>query len=134
MTGEKKINICLIKNCNLLITSPHNRKSKLQEKHSALKREHPALQNMKFLNFFLFLWVISALLDPDPDSESGFGSTDLIESGSNPDPNPKHCSSPMPALLQYVRIISFLHARCGAANLSQLSHSAGRKTTSTVGC
>jgi hypothetical protein len=26
--------------------------SKLQKKPSALKREHPALQNMKFLNFF----------------------------------------------------------------------------------
>jgi hypothetical protein len=45
--------------------------SKPQEKPLALKREHPALQNMKFLNFFLFLWVIFALLDPDPDSESG---------------------------------------------------------------
>ncbi len=55
-------------------------KNKLQEKPSTLKREHPALQNMKFLNFFLFLWVIFALLDPDPDPESG--STDLIESRS----------------------------------------------------
>ncbi len=35
---------------------------------------------MKFLNFFQFLRVIYALLDPDPESESG--STDLIESGS----------------------------------------------------
>jgi hypothetical protein len=26
---------------------------------------------MKFLNFFLFLYVIFALLDPDPDSRSG---------------------------------------------------------------
>ncbi len=34
---------------------------------------------MKFL-----LWVIFALLDQDPDSESG--STDPVESGSNPDP------------------------------------------------
>jgi hypothetical protein len=40
----------------------------VQPKPSALKREHPALQNMKFLNF---LWVIFVLLDPDPDSESG---------------------------------------------------------------
>jgi hypothetical protein len=58
----------------------------LQEKPSALKREHPALQNMKFLDFFQFLWVLFALLDPDS------GSTDLIESGSNPelDPDPKH--------------------------------------------
>jgi hypothetical protein len=37
-----------------------------QKKPSALKREHPALQNMKFLNFFLLLWVIFALMDPDP--------------------------------------------------------------------
>ncbi len=35
---------------------------------------------MKFLNFFLLLWVIFVLLDPDPASE--YGSTDLIESGS----------------------------------------------------
>jgi hypothetical protein len=57
---------------------------KLQKKLLALKREHPALQNMNFFNFFLFLWVIFALLDPDPDpdSESGYVSTDLIGSGS----------------------------------------------------
>jgi hypothetical protein len=41
--------------------------SKLQQKPSPLKREHPALQNMKFINFFLFLWVFFALLDLDPD-------------------------------------------------------------------
>jgi hypothetical protein len=29
----------------------------------------------------LLLWVIFALLNPDPDSESGSGSTDPIESG-----------------------------------------------------
>jgi hypothetical protein len=40
---------------------------KLHEKPSALKREHPVLKNMKILDFFLFLWVIFALLDPDPD-------------------------------------------------------------------
>ena len=40
---------------------------KLQEQPSVLKREHPALQNMKFLTFFLFLFVIFALLDPDTD-------------------------------------------------------------------
>jgi hypothetical protein len=40
--------------------------SKLQEKPSALKREHPALQKMTFILFFLCLWVIFALLDPDP--------------------------------------------------------------------
>jgi hypothetical protein len=45
--------------------------SKLHEKPSALKSEHPALQNMKFMNFLLCLRVIFALLDPDPDCESG---------------------------------------------------------------
>jgi hypothetical protein len=54
----------------------------VQEKPSDLKREHPALQNMKFINF-LFLLVILALLNPNPDSESG--STDLIESGPGQD-------------------------------------------------
>jgi hypothetical protein len=46
--------------------------SKLQEKPSALKKGHQALQKMKFINFFLCLWVILALLDPD--CVSGFGS------------------------------------------------------------
>ncbi len=45
---------------------------------------------MKFLKFFLLLWVVFALLDSDPeaDSEYGSGSTDLIESGSSMDPDP----------------------------------------------
>ncbi len=43
--------------------------SKLQEKPSALKREHPAFQKMKFNNCFLFFWVISALMDPDPEPQ-----------------------------------------------------------------
>jgi hypothetical protein len=33
------------------------------------------------------LWVIFALLDLDPDSEYGSGSTDPIEYGSNTDPD-----------------------------------------------
>jgi hypothetical protein len=33
---------------------------------------------MKFLNFFLLLWVIFDLLDPDPDSEYGSGSETLV--------------------------------------------------------
>ncbi len=53
----------------------------IEEASSALKIEHPALQNMNFLNFFLLLWVIFAFLNPDPDSLS-YGSTDLIVSGS----------------------------------------------------
>jgi hypothetical protein len=62
----------------------------LQDKPSVLKREHPVLQKMKFLNFFLFLWVIFAFLEPYLDSESG--STDLIETGFNLYPDLKHSS------------------------------------------
>jgi hypothetical protein len=43
-------------NCNLLVPRPWT--SKLHEKSSAPNREHSALQKMKFINFFLFLWVI----------------------------------------------------------------------------
>ncbi len=45
------------------------------------KIEHPPLQNMKILYFFLYLWVIYALLDPDPatHNECGSGSTTLLE-------------------------------------------------------
>jgi hypothetical protein len=44
----------LIKNGNLLNAEPY--------------------QNMNFLNFFLFLWGIFALLDPDPADQNQFGS------------------------------------------------------------
>jgi hypothetical protein len=49
---------------------------------------------MKFLNFFQFLWVVFCppRSGSGPDSESG--STDLIESGSNLDPDPKHWAAP----------------------------------------
>ncbi len=63
---KMQMKIFLIKSCNLLM-------SKLQEKTSALKREHPALQKMKFINFFLCLLVIFALLDPDPDLDTDPG-------------------------------------------------------------
>jgi hypothetical protein len=54
----------------------------MQEKLSALQREHAFLQNMKFIHFFLILLVNFVLLDPDSDSKSGSGSTNSIESGS----------------------------------------------------
>ncbi len=44
------------------------RTTKPQEKLTALKREHLALQKMKFINCFQFFWDILALLDPDKDS------------------------------------------------------------------
>jgi hypothetical protein len=58
---------------------------KLQEKPSALKREHPVLKNMKILDFFLFLCVIFALLDPDPDPAT------QINADPDTDPDPKPC-------------------------------------------
>jgi hypothetical protein len=81
---------------------PPQRTSKLLDKPSDLKREHPALQKMKFINCFLFLWAVFALLDPDPDCESrsGYGSRDPIEFGSNPYPDPQHCRK---------RLLSFFH-------------------------
>jgi hypothetical protein len=60
----------------LLLRAP-----KLQEKPLALKREHPEIQNMKFLYFFLLLWVIFALLDPNPDPATQM----------NADPDPQPC-------------------------------------------
>jgi hypothetical protein len=51
--------------------------SKLQEKPSSLKREPPAHQNGKLFNFFRFLWVIFAVLDPETDPGIPL----------NPDPN-----------------------------------------------
>ncbi len=52
------------KKCNSLILRPPLRTSKLQEKPSALKREHPVLQYMKFPNYFSFVCL--------PGSGSGF--------------------------------------------------------------
>jgi hypothetical protein len=37
---------------------------------------------MKFMNSYLFFWDSFALMDPDPDCESGYGSRGLIDSGS----------------------------------------------------
>ncbi len=88
----KFLNLFFIKICNLLKVflglhkGPPSYKRSLP---SALKREHPALKKIKFINCFLFFWVIFALLDldPDQDCESGSGSRDPIEYGSNPDPD-----------------------------------------------
>jgi hypothetical protein len=47
---------------------------KLQKKPTAHKKGHPTLQNVNFKKKILLLWVIFALLDPDPDPDSEFGS------------------------------------------------------------
>ncbi len=53
---------------------------------------------MNFKKKILLLWVIFALLDPDPgpDYESGSGYTDPIESGFNPDPDKDPDPDPQP--------------------------------------
>ncbi len=50
----------------------------LQEKSSALKREHLAHQNLKFLHFLPTFWVTFALLDPDPADQNKSGSETLL--------------------------------------------------------
>jgi hypothetical protein len=86
-TAEKKVNFFWIKNYNLPIPRPPLRTPKLQKKPSALKRGHPTLQNMNFKkNLSSFVGHFCP-----PGSRSG--STDPIESGSNPDmdPDPQPC-------------------------------------------
>ncbi len=73
----KKIKYFLIKNSNLPTPRPPLKTSKPQKKPSALKREHPALKNMKF-----FLCVCHFCPPRDSESRSGYGSTELIESRS----------------------------------------------------
>jgi hypothetical protein len=60
--------------------------SRIEKKPPAQKRP----SNTSKHEFFLLLWVIFALLDPDPDpySNYGSGSNGPIEYGSNTDPDP----------------------------------------------
>jgi hypothetical protein len=67
---------------------------KLQEKPSTLKREYPALQNMKISTFFYIFLGIFGLLDPvrilnaDPDPDPA---TQIIadrDPDADPDPQP----------------------------------------------
>jgi hypothetical protein len=59
--------------------------SKPPGKGLAHHSESTSLHNMKFLNFFLFLWAILPSLDryPDPDLDP--------QTQLNPDPGQKHC-------------------------------------------
>ncbi len=79
---KKNLILFFIKSCNLLIPRFSLRTSKQQEKASALKREHPTHQNLKFLPFFSFLWFIFALLDPDPGPVTTKINADPCGSGS----------------------------------------------------
>ncbi len=54
-------------------------------KPSSLKREHPALQKMIFINFSMFEGHFCP-----PGFGSGYGSRDPVESGSKTDSDPRH--------------------------------------------
>jgi hypothetical protein len=84
--GAEKKEIFLDKKLQLTYPLSSIKDVQVTEKPSALEREHPALQNMKFPNFFLLMWVIFVLLDPD--------------SGSNLDPDPNYWISSEPAILK----------------------------------
>ncbi len=58
------------------------------ETFSPQKKKLSSLKTMEFINFYIF---VGHFCLPGPDSESG--STDVIESGSNPnaDQDPQHC-------------------------------------------
>jgi hypothetical protein len=69
ITGEKK-NI-FFKSRKLLIPLGLRKGRRNYWRSLHLIKEHSALQNMKFLYFFLLLWVIYALLDPDQHFQCG---------------------------------------------------------------
>ncbi len=85
----EKFFIFFDKNFTLPGPRPSKRTHKLQEKPSALKREHSARQNMKLFTFFYIcesfllsgIWIRIQNSDPDPASQ--------INADPDPDPNPK---------------------------------------------
>ncbi len=115
-----KILFFFFKKCNLLIHRP----SKLHEKPSVLNREHPALQNMGFLNFFLFSWAslpywiwirIPTLLwlNPDPIAANTWKGHSLYTSKwsgscSETDMILALCRWNEPALTSCIRLATFL--------------------------
>jgi hypothetical protein len=65
---DKKLNIFLIKNCNLQYSIKD-----IQATEEAFSLQTSNFKKHEIFQIFLFLWLIFALLDPDPDSESGSG-------------------------------------------------------------
>jgi hypothetical protein len=47
--------------------TPTTSHAKLQEKTFSPQKRTPSTSKMKFINFFLCMWIIFALLDPDTD-------------------------------------------------------------------
>jgi hypothetical protein len=86
---KKKFKFFFDQNCNFLSLGLHKLCPSYRR---SLQISKEAIQHAKH-ELLPLLWVIFALLDPDPDldSESGFGFTGPIEYGSNPDPDTKLC-------------------------------------------
>jgi hypothetical protein len=75
---KKKLNFFYYQKLQFTYPQASIKDVQVTEEALSSQKRHPALQNMKFLNLFLLLWVIFDFLNPDPDSEYGSGSTDLI--------------------------------------------------------
>jgi hypothetical protein len=55
---EKKISNILINKCDIFTLGLHVGLSSYRRSLHPHQKEHPELKNMKFLNYFIFLWVI----------------------------------------------------------------------------
>ncbi len=93
-----RVHFFRIKNYNYLSLGLHKGRPSCKRSLQLSKENIQHFKKWNFLNFFLLLWVIFGLLNPDPDSEYGSGSIDPIEFGSNSDPNP----DPQSCLVQFL--------------------------------
>ncbi len=80
ITAEKKIKFLFWSKTSIYLSLGLHKEYSSYRRSLQLKRGYPTLQNINFYFFPPTFVVIFALLDPDPDSESG--SKDPIESGS----------------------------------------------------
>ncbi len=80
-TAEKKINNFFESITTIYLSLGLNKGRPRYRRSLQLSKRTSTLENKEFFNFFLLLWFICP---------PGSGSTDLIESGSNTDPDPKH--------------------------------------------
>ncbi len=71
-----------IKNYNLPVPRPPRKDVQATEEAFSPQKRKSSTSKHETSYSFLFLGVIFALLDPDPDPESGYGSTELKEFGS----------------------------------------------------
>ncbi len=78
---KKNLNVFKIKNCNLPVPRPPSYRRSLQ----------PSKENIQHLKTWNFSYFIFYLCSQRSGFGYGYGSSGLIESGFNPDLDPKHC-------------------------------------------